>query len=328
MKTSTGILAVLVAFVLTGISCTRAQHTPEPPDKPGVTVHKMKPGKAWLGVSLGSIGEETAKRLKLKSTSGALVQDVVEDSPAETAGIEDEDVITEFNGKSIGDAEELVSAVGKAKPGETVPVVLFRHDQNKTLQVKLGKMPSTPSPFSIALPRAPLVHIPEIGTSETFGMELMNLNSQLGEYFAAPRGRGVLVERVKHRSAAAKAGFKAGDVIVKLGKEDIEETEDLWPAMEDYADGDSATFQILRRGSALSLSLVIPEEEVHPLRIYKHEYHKMPPEESNNFWFHNKQLQEEMKLLQERMRGLGAEIKTKMEGLRDQLKRELRQVGA
>jgi S1-C subfamily serine protease len=329
MKTHVALVLLVTTLVVAGISCGRAQPAPEPPRKPAASGQSTQ--KGWLGVSVGDVDAGAAKRPKLKAASGALVRDVVEDSPAAAAGIEDDDVIIEFNGKAIADADDLVTAVRKAKPGETVPVVVARLDQKKSLQVKIGKLPATEHHLAVTLPHVPRIpqfHMMLSHGSEMCGLQMMNLNSQLGEYFGTPYGKGVLVERVNGKSAAAKAGFKAGDVIVKLGKEEIGQTDDLWSAMEEYSEGDTATFQILRKGSNLLVAMRVPEEEGNHFKFFRREFREAPEEDSDNFWFDNRQFQEEMKHLQQGLRGMGQEIRTKMQGLREKLGRELRQVGS
>ena len=329
MKTYTCVVMLIATLAVAGISCSQAQSAPEFPRKP--TASDQSRQKGWLGVSLGDVDAEAAKHSTTKTTTGALVREVVEDSPAATAGIEDDDVIIEFNGKAIADADDLVSAVRKAKPGDTVPVVVARRDQKKTLQVKIGKLPEAPRRLAVTVPRVPQIppiHLKMFHGSEMCGLQLMDLNSQLGEYFGAPYGKGVLVERVKGKSAAASAGFKAGDVIIKLGKEEIGQTEDLWSAIEDYSEGDTATFQILRKGTSLMLALKVPEEEGRHFNLFRHEFQNAPEEDSHNFWFDNGKFREEMKQLEQELHGMGREIKTHMRGLRERLEREFRQVGS
>lgn len=325
MKLFIVVLAAIVAISATGTPSACAQ------SNPGGCVclasSDQAKQKGWLGVSIGDVTEEAAKRIKSKAASGALVREVVEDSPAEAAGIEEDDVIIEFNGKAIADANALSSAVRKAKPGETVPVVIYREDQKKTLQVKVGKYSSNLSHLAFSLPDVPPVHVEVFGSSENNGLKVMTLNSQLGEYFGAPDGRGVLVERVRGKSAAAKAGFKAGDVIVKLGDEKIEETRDLWSAMEDYDEGDTATFRILRKGTNLTLAMMVTGSHERSFNLFRHELRKSPKQESGSFWFDNEKFRGKMKQLQEELRSTGEQIRIKMLGLRKKLERELRQVG-
>lgn len=326
MKPYGAVLAAVLGVVFSGTPSAQAQSDPA-----GCAVCLGSSGESkkagWLGVSISDLTGENAKRIKPGTSSGALVRDVVEDSPAEAAGIEEDDVIVEFNGKAIADADDLTSTVRKTKPGETVSVVVYRGDQKKSLRVTVGKYRSDLAHLGIAVPDVPPVHVRVFGGSEIDGLKVLTLNSQLGEYFGAPRGKGVLVERVKGKSAAAKAGFKAGDVILKLGDEEIEESDDLWSAMEEYEEGDTATFSILRKGASLTLAMMVTDTREHSLKLFRHEFHKPLKMESRSYWFDGDDLREKMKRLQEDLKSVGEQVRVKMLDIRKKLERELRMVG-
>jgi serine protease Do len=204
--------------------------------------------------------EDRAKEMKVKTTTGALVTDVSEESPAEKGGIKEDDIIVEFNGTTIDDAQDLMNAVRKTKPKENASVVVMRNDQKKKIDVTLGKSPvdRLASAFSFVPPHIrvpPNIHIFRGDADGAYGLDLLDLNPQLGEYFGTPDKKGVLVERVEEESAAEKAGFKAGDVIVKIGPDRIEDTRDVWDAVEDYKKGEKMSVEILRKGSRMTLTL-------------------------------------------------------------------------
>jgi C-terminal processing protease CtpA/Prc len=321
MRISLSVVALTAAFIIGGVSCSQAEKG---------TVDKTKE-KGWLGVSVAPT--ETHKGNSEKKTGSVYVAQVVEDSPAEEAGIKEDDVLLEYNGKAISDPDDLVTAVRKSKPGETVSVVVMRDSQKKTLQVKVGKLNSIERHIAITVPPAPFASGHEhmaiermFGSSEPLGLRLLDLNSQLGEYFGSPNGKGVLVERVKGKSPGAKAGFKAGDVILKVGKEEIEERDDIMEAMEDYEAGDTITFQILRKGANLTLAAMMPEEQQH-YQFFRQKLHSVPEKGSQYFWFDRDKLQDDMRKLQDQLRTLGQEIKTKAQGLRQKIQQQLRQVG-
>ena len=90
------------------------------------------------------------------------------------------------------------------------------------------------------------------------------MNEQLGEYFGAPNGRGLLVEQVEKKSAGAKAGFKAGDVITKVNKNSIEELRDLSDAIEDVEEGDKVEVEVLRKGASMTLTVEIEDKDDPP----------------------------------------------------------------
>jgi S1-C subfamily serine protease len=323
MKTTIAGAVLIGLLVLAGMSSSDAQ--PAHRKAPSPAPYGKSDTKGWLGVSTGVVNPEMAKEMKLKTTTGAFVHEVVDGSPAEKAGIEEDDLITEFNGKPIADAEELVAAVRGTKPDETVPVVVLRHDQKKSLNVTVGRLPSPPHPMAAAIPPMPSFNLRIFRGQDAYGLQTSTLNNQLGEYFGAPNGRGVLVEKVSGKSAAAKAGFKAGDVICRLDNEDVTETEDLQASLQDYREGDTATFQILRKGSSLKLTLVVPEEREMNHGMFRHELFKVP--EGHNHWFNNERFQEDMQRMKEELRNLGQNIRDRVQGMREKIKRELRQVG-
>ncbi len=326
MNTIAKIVVLIGILTVAGTPVLEAQSGPH--KRAPVASSATSGGKGWLGVSTGDVTSSVARDMNMKITAGALVRSVVDDSPAEKAGIEENDVITEFNGKKIQDAEDLVAAVRSSKPDEEVAVVVARNDQTKSLKVKVGSLPPRQHPMAITIPSIP--PMPQMRfrinrDSGLFGLETLTLNSQLGDYFGAPHGRGVLVEKVGGSSPAAKAGFKAGDVILKLGNDDVEETGDLWSALDDYDNGDTVQFQILRKGSTITLTLIVPDERRGRHEFFRQEEFEAP--EGYNHWFNNERFKNDMEELKEHLRGLGKEIKTRMWGVKEKIERELHQVG-
>ena len=218
----------------------------------------------WLGVSIQDITSKMAKKKNLKNDDGAYVSDVLDDSPADSAGVKEGDVIVEFNGKTIDDAGDLLRAVQKSKPGTKTTIVVIRDNEKKSLTISVGKPRRTnhSSGFPFAAPMLP--RMPFFGATRTWGLQLSELNEQLGEYFGAPNGRGLLVEKVEKKSAGAKAGFKAGDVITKVNKNSIEELRDLSDALEEVEKGDKIGVEVLRKGSSMTLTVEIEDEDDPP----------------------------------------------------------------
>jgi C-terminal processing protease CtpA/Prc len=213
--------------------------------------------RAWLGVAVQDVNEKTAKKNNMADACGAYVSDVTDESPADSAGIQKGDVIVEFGTRQIEDASDLVKAVGKSKVGDKVSVVFLRKGDKKTIQITLRKYsPSNFEHYAPAMSALPFRVFENMGSQ---GMRLMELNEQLGEYFAAPGGTGVLVEQVDKESAAEKAGIKAGDVLLKIGKRTIDDLEDVSRAFARQKEGDKVDVQVLRKGTQKNLSLEVAE---------------------------------------------------------------------
>ena len=218
----------------------------------------------WLGVSIQDITSKLTKKKGLKDDEGAYVTDVIDDSPADSAGIKEGDVIVEFNGKAIDDADDLLHAVQKSKPGMKTTIVIMRNNEKKPMAISVGKLRRNgrSSGFAFAPPMPPRMAI--FGATKTWGLQLSELNEQLGEYFGTPHGRGLLVEKVEKKSTGAKAGFKAGDVITKVNKNSVEELRDLSDALEDIEQGDKVEVEVLRKGSNTTLTVEIEDKDDPP----------------------------------------------------------------
>lgn len=251
MRTLCTLVLAVIPCVFAGSSCASAQEN----DHRSVVVTTSKQPRAWLGLSLNDMTADLAKEKKIKTDEGAYVAGVVEDSPAEKAGIEKGDIVVVFNGRNLYDAQDLTKAVGKAEPGSTATVVVMRNEKKKTFQVKLGRTPKAPPMFGFSVRQLePLAHLNfhGSGSNTVSGMKLLALNPQLADFLSVPGSEGVLVERVKKGSTAEKAGFKAGDVIVRIDKSGIADLEDVWEVL---GESDTVQCEISRKGTQQTLSL-------------------------------------------------------------------------
>lgn len=215
-----------------------------------------RPG--WLGVSIQDITPDLKKSMDLKADEGALVAEVTRKSPAEEAGVQEGDVIVQFGTRQVTDTYDLQRAVSKSDPGSKVSMVIVRKGDKKTLTVTVGKAPR-PSTFAFSTPRGSHIEILRRGGMQ--GLRLRELNEQLAEYFGAPEKKGVLVEEVEKESPASKAGLKAGDVLVQVGKKKVDEIRDVSRILGAYDEGEKVEIEVLRKGSRQTLSLEVGEEE-------------------------------------------------------------------
>lgn len=252
---------ILIASAIT-IGCARQDHT-------GVYIVKERKQHAWLGVQLQDVSARLKEREGLATDEGAYVSEVIDDSPAEKAGLKEGDVIVKFDGTPITDSDDLTTAVHKTPPKSEVKVEVLRKAEKKTLTVTLGKqrapeaysyhfeMPSMPRMQRMPrMPRMPQFRMHVFTSDESYGLEVQPLNKQLGEYFDVPSGKGLLISEVEEDSKAEKAGFKAGDVITKINGHTVRDVDDFHEELSDTKDS-SATFDVMRKGKSMSLSMKI-----------------------------------------------------------------------
>jgi membrane-associated protease RseP (regulator of RpoE activity) len=244
-------LACSTAFIF---SCATAG------EHPVFIFHSGNNQGGWLGISIEDITSTIAKSKNLKDENGAYVNSVNENSPADSAGIKEGDIIKKFNGREIYDAEDLVHAVRRTKPGSKVAVEIIRNEGVKTVELTIGKFPHRLVRNQFIVPPIPS-HIDMFQMKEIFGLRLHELDEQLGKYFGAPNGKGLLVEHVVKGSTGEKAGFKAGDVIIKVGNESVEDIEDFNDAIEDVKSGDTIAVEIIRKGERQTLMIVANNDD-------------------------------------------------------------------
>lgn len=326
------ILIGALSLLLSGTSC--AQHKSESGSKENTAVRNSDSG--WLGVSIADMTPRVAKRMEIRTENGALVKDVVSDSPAEKAGVREDDIIVEFNGKRVDDADDLLSAVRETAPGASATVVFMRSDEKKTSTVEVGKAPHARSyAFSVTPPVMPAPpNIRFFSGAGMFGLTLMDLKKQLAEYFGLPDGHGVLVEEVEKNSRAAKAGIKAGDVIVSIGKESIRRKDDIRWALEDYTEGDKVDVGVIRKGNRQTFTLAMEEDRAgyrwrhgsQDLWIRPEEFDVDVelPSDVPELLFDSEGFKSDMRHLESDMKGLGKDIRRQMHELKVKLRNEMR----
>ena len=245
-------------------------------------------GQGYLGVSLQDITPSMAKALQLGDRQGVLVNEVMDDSPAKEAGLEDGDVILRFAGRAIEDNGDLTKSVRKTGPGEKVEVVVLRDGKEKTFEVTIGEHEGSTwfqmdgkeldldalknFHMSSGDDEDVVIQLDEDGkkvwTTRGFpfaenrgflGINMEDLSPQLGEYFGVKDGEGVLLTEVVADSPAEKAGLKAGDVILKVGDETITSTSDLHEAMAETEPGQELAVAVKRQGKDQSFKVTLGE---------------------------------------------------------------------
>jgi serine protease Do len=242
-------------------------------------------GSSRIGISVKDLTDEDVKRNKLSSSSGALVGEVEDESPAATAGFRANDVMVEFDGERVRSARQLTRLVQETPSGRTVQAVVIREGQRVTLSVTpretnaraierfrdfedwVGPDRRTPPARPAPAPRPPRVPLPPdvdewmFGrSSNRLGVTVDDLSEQLAGYFGTKDG--VLVTTVRDDSAAAKAGLKAGDVITQFNGMPVDSPSELRRRIQRLEDGAEFTIEIVRDRKPITLKgKVAPREE-------------------------------------------------------------------
>jgi predicted metalloprotease with PDZ domain len=204
-------------------------------------------GGAFLGIYMQSLDEDLAEAMGLDVEEGVLVDDLVDDGPAEKAGLKAGDVIVKLDGRGVESSSVLRDLLGRKAPGDEVNCVVLRDGDEQTVTVVLGE-PRNTSFFAWSDDEGswPSVMVGRLGGGSMLGVAPHDLGEELGDYFDVDRG--VLVLDVSEDGAAEKAGLEAGDVILGIDGEDVENTEGLREILGEHEGGDEVKVELMRHG--------------------------------------------------------------------------------
>ncbi|MFQ5532421.1 MAG: DegQ family serine endoprotease [Candidatus Methylomirabilales bacterium] len=177
--------------------------------------------RGYLGVTIQSITPELAKALNLEVKKGALVGDVVSESPAEKAGIRRGDVIVAFNDEAVKGARDLPRMVAATPVGEGATITILRDGTEHEIPVMVGKYPSETAKSEDSTKPA----------KGKWGMMLKDLNPRIADKLGLTDDHGVAVAGVRRGSPADLAGIRQGDVILEVNRQpasSVKEVKELF----------------------------------------------------------------------------------------------------
>ncbi len=246
-------------------------------------------GSSWLGVETHEVTSDKAKELRLSAERGVVLGKIVPDSPAAKAGLKENDVVMEINGQRVEGAAQFRRMIHEIPSGRSIQLTVWRDGRTQTISATLGQsqerrhtmkmMTPTPGTFAFRMPEIP--DIPSMewngnmlfgGGQPRLGIDAEDLSGQLGAFFGAPDGEGILVRDVNSGSPAEKAGVKAGDVITSLNGERIRTIGELREKLSTKRDDKDRTAKlgVLRNKSEISLGVELPAPAERTKRLTSH----------------------------------------------------------
>jgi serine protease Do len=206
-------------------------------------IHKGKVVRGWLGVSIQTLTPELATQFNLKNSEGILVGDVVEDGPAEKAGIQRGDVITAFDGKEVKDITVLRNMVAETIPDKEVTIKLMRDGKPVALQVKIAEMPAETQKLSKTFEnRLKGVTVENMTPSVK---KNLNISKQIA---------GVVVTGISEDSPAAGI-LRADDVIMEINKKKIHTINDYESVVSKIKSGENILLLVYRQNTTLYITV-------------------------------------------------------------------------
>jgi serine protease Do len=207
--------------------------------------------RGYLGVTLQPIDDDLAQALKLKSTSGAIVADVVSGGPADKAGIKRGDIVVAVNGAPVQDNTQIRNLVAEGQPGKPMSFGLLREGSRLDRTVTLGERPKERSD------ETPQADRPNAASQQKIGVSVQDLTPQVAQQLGLKDQTGALVVDVVPGSPADDAGLQKGDLIQGVNRIQVNTARDFERLARGLRSGDAVALLVRRGQGTAFLSLKI-----------------------------------------------------------------------
>ncbi|MEN8154299.1 MAG: PDZ domain-containing protein [Acidobacteriota bacterium] len=275
--------------------------------------------KGFLGVNIEKMSGDDREEFGV--SFGVLLTSVSKGEAAEKAGLKKYDVIQYVDGEKMRRPDDLVSVISKKSPGTKVKIVFVRDGKEKKVSAVLGQRKVVKYDFKkkFDLQKDFGKRIFKFkGGGGYLGVHLMTMKSDLASYFSVKKGEGALITDIEKESPAAKAGLKAGDVLLEIGKDKVKNAADVSEIIGDYKKGDKLKITYLRHKKRGSVIAVLGEKKwnkfikIAPGKIhfdiprFEKEVHIWTEKDKKKF---KEQMKKEQYQIQKQMKKMKVELK-------------------
>ncbi len=208
--------------------------------------------RGWLGVAIQELSPELKQAFNLQEGHGALVAEVMPDSPAAKAGLKRGDIITGFNGKTVQESSELPRLVAAMAPETKVGVDIIRNGERLSVPVVLGIL-TDDAPTTLA-------RLQPSDVEDTLGLRVRAITPEIARRLRLENTQGVVVTEVVPAGPAAEAGLRRGDVIREVNRATVTDMDDYDAATSKLTPDTATLLLVERRGSNLYIA-VKPEQD-------------------------------------------------------------------
>lgn len=198
----------------------------------------------WLGIGFQGVSQSLAESFKLDKPKGALITQVMPDSPAEKAGLQSGDIVLKFNGRNIVQSHDLPPLVSIAKAGDKVEIEFLRDGEHKTAEVIIGDLANADGQNAASV------------TTDVWGLSLKNLDKTTKETLGYDGKDGVLIAEVSKQSAAQKSGLQAGDILLAVGGKAVKNTKEAAQVLKQAGKHRALPVLIYRGGNRIFIPLL------------------------------------------------------------------------
>ena len=199
--------------------------------------------RGYLGIYLQDIDENLSRGLNVKQNSGVYVSEVIPDSPASKGGLQDGDIIIEFDGEKMTRSGDLFNKVATTKVGKEVTVKYLRNGREKSTKITIEARVEDEN----VVPSRQSQNNSQGSARSWMGLDVSNITPEISQRLQIRSNeRGVVVLNMSQNSQAYQAGLRPGDVIKAINGITISNTDDYNNFVKSYGNDKSFTITIKR----------------------------------------------------------------------------------
>jgi serine protease Do len=203
--------------------------------------------RGWLGGTIQALNEELADSFGLENTHGALVSEVIKDSPADKAGLQRGDILLVYDGEPIEELNDLPRLVAATPVDKNVKVQIFRDGKKRQVKIKIGKMAEGEQELAAA----------SMEGGGALGLTAANVTPELVERFSLEGAEGILITRIDPAGPAAESNLRVGDLIVEVDGKSIDSVEELEVVVGKLSAGKILRLLIQRKSTLLYTTITL-----------------------------------------------------------------------
>ena len=168
--------------------------------------------RGWLGVSIRDVTPGLQKSMKLNVSKGALIAEVVKGGPADEAGLQQNDVVTAYQGKEIPDASSLQNQVANTSIGQKITLTVFRKGKSRDVNVKIGDLQDAVKKLAASL-------------NKRLGVVVRSVTEKEAQEYGLHESKGVAIKSLQPDGILGKAGFEVNDIILGINGQPVSDVQ-------------------------------------------------------------------------------------------------------
>ena len=214
--------------------------------------------RGWIGISIQEVTSDIAEIMKIEKLEGAFINEVIDNSPADKAGLLPSDIIVKFNQQQIKQMNDLPKAVSNYKAGEIALITVTRNGQAKTLRIKVGTLKSGEEIKEKIFASENSFH----KRAEILDLIFSEVSSLIQKTSKEKiTVQGLIIEEINPKSNIAKQGsLMVGDIIKKANGQAIYKIEDLEKEIKNSQNNNNKLLLLIRRNNS-EISTILDLEE-------------------------------------------------------------------